>query len=273
MDLLERVQYETPGPDEKLALDAAALAGHILLESGAEIFRVEETIKRVANAYGMEGEGAFVLSSGIFLTEESHKHGFYANVKHIPLSGVHLDKVAAVNQLSREIENGMHTPEEALKKLNEIKHMPEKPKIAEILATGVGSGCFCYLFGGSLFDSMTSFFFGGILSVFLGVMGKRKKRTSKIVLNITSGMLVTALSILFYLCKIGDNLNHIVIGGIIPLLPGVAFTNAIRDIASEDYISGTVRMVDVILVAFSIAMGVGVMYTLFSRMVGGIVLW
>ncbi|MBE5963002.1 MAG: threonine/serine exporter family protein [Lachnospiraceae bacterium] len=272
MDIVERI-HEKQQADEKLALDAAALAGHILLESGAEIFRVEETIKRVANAYGMKGEGAFVLSSGIFLTEESHKHGFYANVKHIPLSGVHLDKVAAVNQLSREIENGMHTPAEALEKLNEIKSMPEKPKLAQMLATGVGSGCFCYLFGGSVFDGMTSFLVGCILCMYLSVVGKRKKRTSKIVVNITSGMLVTALSILFYLCGIGESLNHIVIGSIIPLVPGVAFTNAIRDIASEDYISGTVRIVDVVLVAFSIAMGVGLVYTIFSRMVGGIVLW
>lgn len=273
MELVEEVHKEGLQSDEKLALDAAALAGHILLESGAEIFRVEETIKRVANAYGMKGEGAFVLSSGIFLTEESHKHGFYANVKHIPLSSVHLDKIAAVNQLSREIESGMHTPLEAIQKLNEIKQMPGKSKIAELLATGVGSGCFCYLFGGSLFDSATSFLVGCILSMFLGVAGKRKKRTSKIVLNITSGMLVTALSIIFYLCGIGNNLNHIVIGGIIPLVPGVAFTNAIRDIASEDYISGTVRIVDVVLVAFSIAMGVGLVYTIFSRLVGGLRLW
>lgn len=48
------------------ALDVASLAGDILLASGAEIFRVEETIDRIARAYGVDSSDAFVLSSGFF---------------------------------------------------------------------------------------------------------------------------------------------------------------------------------------------------------------
>lgn len=86
------------------ALDVASLAGDILLASGAEIFRVEETIDRIARAYGVNSSDAFVLSSGIFLTAESGKKQEFARVRHIPLSAARLDKVTAVNQLSREIE-------------------------------------------------------------------------------------------------------------------------------------------------------------------------
>ena len=92
------------------ALDVASLAGDILLASGAEIFRVEETIDRIARAYGVKSSDAFVLSSGIFLTAESGKKQEFARVRHIPLSAARLDKVTAVNQLSREIEEGLHTP-------------------------------------------------------------------------------------------------------------------------------------------------------------------
>ena len=90
------------------ALDVASLAGDILLASGAEIFRVEETIDRIARAYGVKSSDAFVLSSGIFLTAESGKKQEFARVRHIPLSAARLDKVTAVNQLSREIEEGLH---------------------------------------------------------------------------------------------------------------------------------------------------------------------
>ena len=68
------------------ALDVASLAGDILLASGAEIFRVEETIDRIARAYGVKSSDAFVLSSGIFLTAESGKKQEFARVRHIPLS-------------------------------------------------------------------------------------------------------------------------------------------------------------------------------------------
>ena len=126
-------------------LDAAALAGRILLQNGAEIFRVEETIERIAKSYGLEGNSSFVLSSGIFITEEKDDKHFYANVKHIPLSTAHLDKVAAVNQLSREIETGKYTPGEAIEELHKIQNMPENPKVAQVIAAGVGSGCFAYV--------------------------------------------------------------------------------------------------------------------------------
>ena len=86
-----------------MALNVAALAGDILLASGAEIFRVEETINRIAHAYGIDSCDPFVLSSGFFLTADSNSDQNFAWVRHIPLSATRLDRVTAVNQLSREI--------------------------------------------------------------------------------------------------------------------------------------------------------------------------
>ena len=134
------------------ALDVASLAGDILLASGAEIFRVEETIDRIARAYGVDSSDAFVLSSGIFLTAESGKKQEFARVRHIPLSAARLDKVTAVNQLSREIEEGLHMPKEAKAWLLDIQRMPDKPRWHQVLASGVGSACFCFLFGGDVVE-------------------------------------------------------------------------------------------------------------------------
>ena len=86
----------------------AAEVGHTLLENGAEISRVEETMKIVAASYGVDKEHFFVLSNGIFTTGSS-----YANVEFIPIKGASLDKVVEVNQLSREISAGKYTLEEA----------------------------------------------------------------------------------------------------------------------------------------------------------------
>ena len=145
------------------ALDVASLAGDILLASGAEIFRVEETIDRIARAYGVDSSDAFVLSSGIFLTAESGKKQEFARVRHIPLSAARLDKVTAVNQLSREIEEGLHMPKEAKAWLLDIQRMPDKPRWHQVLASGVGSACFCFLFGGDVVDSMVAFLSGFVL--------------------------------------------------------------------------------------------------------------
>lgn len=122
-----------------MALNVAALAGDILLASGAEIFRVEETINRIAHAYGIDSCDPFVLSSGFFLTADSNSDQNFAWVRHIPLSATRLDRVTAVNQLSREIEHGFYTPEEAYQKLQDIQQMPAKRNLCQILASGVGT--------------------------------------------------------------------------------------------------------------------------------------
>ena len=253
--------------DNREALEVASLAGDILLASGAEIFRVEETIFRIAKAYGIDSSNAFVLSSGIFLTAGSEREKDFASVRHIPLSAARLDRVTAANQLSREIVQGMHTPQEAHRLLLEIQNMPPKPKLHQILASGIGSGCFCFLFGGDPVDSLVAFGAGILLYLYLLLLVRG--RLSKIASNITGGALVTLFGILLYQCGIGHHLGEIIIGSIIPLVPGVAFTTAIRDLADEDYIAGAVRMLDALLVTFCIAMGVGLVMTLWHQWVGG----
>lgn len=252
------------------ALDAAALAGDILLASGAEIFRVEETIDRIAHAYGVQSSDAFVLSSGIFLTAGSEHEREFARVRHIPLSAARLDRVTAVNQLSREIEHGTYTPDEAKQRLLEIQQMPPKPSIHQVLASGVGSGCFCFLFGGDPADCAVAFVAGLILYVYLLYLVKG--RLSKIATNISGGMLVTLIAVLLFRLGFGHHLGEIIIGSIIPLVPGVPFTNAIRDIADQDYIAGAVRLLDALLITFSIALGVGLVMIAYHHYIGGAVL-
>lgn len=251
--------------DEEV-LDLALMAGHILLENGAEIYRVEETIGRICGYYGVNSENAFVLSNGIFLTAGSARESFFAKVQHIPVSGTHLNKVAAVNQLSREIVEGRHTIQDAYRILEEIRTMPGKKRWMQTLASGVGSAAFCIFFGGTFGDSLAAFAAG--ICLYLYVLWLSVPHLSKIVGNIGGGALVTVVCCLLYLMGVGENLNFMMIGTIMPLVPGVAFTNSIRDVADGDYISGSVRMLDALLVFFCIAIGVGIGFSLISLVPG-----
>ena len=264
------VSCELSGEEQREILDAAMQAGHILLENGAEIFRVEETIDRICHYYGIESGNAFVLSNGIFITSGNEREEIFAKVQHIPVSGVHLNRVAAVNQLSREIVEGRYTIGEVRERLDEIRVMPGKTKTMQILASGVGSACFCKLFGGNFMDSAAAFVSGVLLYFY--VLYISGPHLSKIVGNIGGGALVTFLCSVMYLLSVGQHLNFMIIGSIMPLVPGVAFTNAIRDIADGDYISGSVRMLDALLVFFCIAMGVGLVFSLFRGLTGGVML-
>ena len=85
-------------------------------------------------------------------------------MQHIPVSGSHLNRVAAVNQLSREVEEGRYTIEEVRQRLEEIRRMPGKSKHMQILSSGIGSGAFCYLYGG---------IFGRVLSIYICAVHKQ----------------------------------------------------------------------------------------------------
>lgn len=153
-----------------------------------------------------------------------------------------------------------------MERLKEIRAMPRLPAWLQVLASGVGSGCFCILFGGDWADALAAAAAGLVLYLYL--LFVVKGRLSKIASNITGGALVTLICVLLYGAGLGHHLDMMIIGAIIPLVPGVAFTNGIRDIADEDYIAGSVRLLDVLLVTFCIAFGVGAVMAVHHTLTG-----
>ena len=138
-----------------------------------------------------------------------------------------------------------------------------------VFMSGLGSGCFCLMFGGNPADCLTAFGIGIILYLYLLRVGGR---CSKIVENIGGGIVITVLGLFLIRLPLEMNISHIISGAIMPLVPGLAFTNGIRDIADGDYISGTVRMIDALLVFLSIAAGVGFVISVYHHLTGGAML-
>ncbi|MGL4344428.1 MAG: threonine/serine ThrE exporter family protein [Cellulosilyticaceae bacterium] len=255
--------------ENKKILDLAIRAGEILLHNGAEIFRVQETMIRIADAYGANRFNVYVISNGIFASVDNQKGEVYCtDIRHVPLAPVHLGRVAAVNQLSRDIVEGKYAIEEAAEALERIAQIPYTKGIYQILWAGIGSGCFCYIFGGNVYDSIASFVLGAVLYTFL--LGAGRHKLSKMMLNILGSGLVTLCGLIFFAVGIGEHMDKMIIGSIIPLVPGVPLTNAIRDFFNGDYLSGMIRLIDALLIAFCIAVGVGTALTIWNYIgIGG----
>ena len=124
----------------------------------------------------------------------------------------------------------------------------------------------------SLAESMVAFVIGCIIHMW--VLLAKRLNFSKIIVNIIGGVIMTALAILVLHMHGSDGLRleGMITGSIMPLIPGVAFVNAIRDIADSDFLSGTVRMIDALLVFVYIAIGVGATLALYNSLIGGLVL-
>ena len=246
-------------------LEVASIAGHILLENGAEISRVEDTMERIASHYGVDSGHFFVLSNGIFTTGSLGK---YANVEFIPIRGIQLSKVVAINKLSYEIAAGKHSLAAARQRLESIKDAPAKPAWEQIAGSAFGAAGFCAVFGGGFMDCAADFVIGALLYVFcLYVSGT----LSKIVGGICNALIATILCLASYRLGFGESLSNIIIGAVMPLIPGVPFVNGVRDLANSDYIAGLTRLTDAMLGFICIALGVSISFIADGWIFGGMI--
>ena len=188
-------------------------------------------------------------------------------LKFVPGSTVHFGRIVGINQLSREIVAGKVSVEEAYARLHEIVSIPYTHPIRLDLACAVGSACFSYLFGGTVFDAAAAFICGFVLQVFLNAIDSRT--ASKFIINLASSAVVAVCAVLLFTVGLGDSLDKIIIGSIIRLVPGVALTTSIRDFLNGDYLSGTIRIIDAFLVGGCIAIGVGAVVMTYISLTGG----
>lgn len=252
-------------------LEVASEAGHILLENGAEIARIEETMERISTHYGVTSRNFFVLSNGIFTTGKSTSvKSQYANVEFIPIKGTQMDKIVEVNTLSRDIESGKYTVSEARERLAAIRAMRPKPAWEQVLGSAFGSAGFCAIFGGSLMDCAACFFVGLFLWAF--VLYVTSGHFSKLLENVLNGAFASLMCFLLWRVGFGDNLGNMIVGSLIPLIPGVTFTNGIRDIAGEDYLAGVTRLLDALLVFLAITIGACFVFFVSGHFQGGMIL-
>lgn len=252
--------------DTAEVLEVASIAGHILLENGAEISRVEDTMARIASHYGVDSGHFFVLSNGIFTTGSL---GRYANVEFIPIRGIQLSKVAEVNKLSYDIAAGKYTLAQARSRLEAIRDGAGKSAWELIAGSAFGAAGFCAVFGGGFMDCAAAFVVGALLYVFsLFVSGRY---LSKIVGGICNALMATLLCLVSYRIGFGESLSNVIIGAIMPLIPGVPFVNGVRDLANSDYIAGLTRLTDAMLGFICIALGVSISFLLDGAVFGGMI--
>lgn len=254
--------------ETKEVLSFAVELGDLLLRNGAEVYRVEESVIKILESYDISDGDVYVLTNGIFATANEESEDSSSKIRHVPLAPTHLGRISALNNLCREVCNKDVNLEDAWQELDRIKEIPEASQWLLVLATGVGSAGFTYLFGGNWLDAIFSLFIGFLLKLWLVILAKNT--TSKAAANILGASLVSILALLSL--KTGLNLHYdkIIIGDIMPLVPGIALTTSIRDFVNGDYLSGAIRFIDALLTSFCIAVGVGIVISVAQIFGGGI---
>lgn len=248
-------------------LKVIKLSAQIILENGGETYRAEETIKFICKSFNVKETESIATPTGIYITISVNGDDNNTLVKRIRKRTINLQKINDVNNISRKLSEHSITLNEALEELENINKRIDSDKYS-ILYAGLSSAFFTVLFGGEVLEFFTALLTG----ILVGAVSKRfeKLHSYQFFSSIFSGFIIAyiAISAAFF-SKIG-NYNHIIVGCMMPLLPGLAMTNAIRDTIRGDLISGIARATEALLVASSLAAGVGV--TIYAAYAIGILL-
>lgn len=247
-------------------LHIATYAGKILLENGAEIYRVEETIMRICNAYDVENVDSFVTPTGLVVSISSNNETI-SLVKRIKNREVNLNKIDKVNDLARRIVSKNISLDDFYDELEKISIESGYNNKTLIFFSGLSAACFCIILGGHIVDFISTF----IIGILIKILSLKFKRLSinEFFINFIGGTIASILAISFYLINNNVNIDKTIIGAIMLLVPGLAITNAIRDIIAGDILAGLTRAAEAFLIAISIASGTGIILSLWINSFGG----
>lgn len=254
----------------KEVLSLAVELADQMLRNGGEIYRIEDTIIHILEAYHVESFDVYVLSNGIFASANEDKDDACSMIRHVPLGSVNLSKIAYLNQLARDLCTHSCSIEEGWERIKEAKTLPNYADDTQVFFCGLGSACYTFIFGGTPLDFGFSFLIGLLEQIVLTYMGNRK--FSRFLQKVFASMVVSACSILVLQTGLPVLHDKIIIGAIMPLVPGITFTTSIRDFHNGDYLSGTIHLIDALLTALCVAVGIIIPMAIFNSFGGGILL-
>ncbi len=247
---------------EKLSL--AMDIGEQLLVSGAEVHRVEDSVKRICRAFGAARTDVFIITSSMVVTVQYGDGDTRTQTRRITSTGTDFEKIHRLNALSRRICSEDMTVSQIREELAHVAAGKPYPLWAESLFYAMISGAFTLFFGGGWTEAAVAFAIGALVR--LVIAAADKAISNKIFSKFIASFTATALA--FAALKLGwvPSVDKMMIGIIMTLIPGIGLTNALRDLFTGDSIAGLLRSIEAVLIALAIAAG----YFLFAAL-GGVI--
>lgn len=219
--------------------------GQALLTCGAEVHRVEDTLTRIAQAYGADSADIFVITSAVIVTLRfPNGQEFILSRRILNAGDTNFHKMEQLNALSRECEYEKIAPDELQKRIQRIVEAPSR-RWQLYLGSTFASGCFAVFFGGTLFDGLAAAAFSALICLLMEYYAPicLNKVTFYFFSTLFAGCLIYLGTMLFPEL----HLDRIIIGDIMLLIPGISLTNSVRDMLLGDTLSGIMRLVESLL--------------------------
>ncbi|MCI2106826.1 MAG: threonine/serine exporter family protein [Intestinimonas sp.] len=252
---------------EKL-LSLCSELGYRLLESGGEIYRVEESVRYLLHAYGVETCDVFAIPSCLIVGLSAPGQKPITRVRRMPSHEIDIRRLESLNNLCRHLCAETPPLDDAWTRLNAV--LCDQVQFAfpvQIFAYFLIGLAFCPFFGGGLGDALCS---GGCtLAIGLCLHFMDRLGTNLFFKTIAGGFVAALLAVGLTVCGFGLHSDLIITGAIMALVPGIMITNVMRDIMAGDTLSGVIKLTESLLTGGGIALGTGLALTM-TRVLWGV---
>ncbi len=248
--------------EAKRLLNFSIKFSYYLLYNGGEVYRVEDSINRICKSFkNIKAVNTFALSNMVMISFVYNGTN-YTSMRRLNDSGKNLEKIALLNDLSRNIVSGKVDIDQAFIELKNIKNRSSYSNVATVLLITLSAPFLAFIFGGTLGDFIPACI--AMLVEMSFIIYIEKYRLPSFIATFLSAsavaLFVMTMSRLVHI----ENLSSIMIASIVPLFPGIQITNSMRDILSGDILSGIIGIMSAIFTAVSIAVGVVLVLRLFG---------
>lgn len=227
--------------------------GEAMLLSGADVHLIEEELMRLGHAYGARKMNVLVITATIIVTmtlPNGYEHTLTRRI--MGDAGIDFHKMERLSRLCDEARTQQLSPEQLEEQLNSIRSRTI-PTWALFAGGILSAGGFAMFFGGSLLDAVVSAAFAVLLC--FSIHYARPWTPNTIIFNFVNSFICGLGIMAVAALGLGISTDMVMIGDIMLLIPGVAMTNATRDMLSGDTISGVMRFVESLIWAVSLALG------------------
>ena len=257
----------SPAPGSA-CMEPLQLAGQIIMENGGETYRAEETICRMGEGFGLKQVESFAVPSGLFISYRDRQGSLETGLKRVRRQEINLTRVDEVNRISRQAAEGQISSASAAEKLLAVSRMRGTFHGAwSLLAAAVCAAGFSILFGGGLWEVVIS---GAVAALIQGLsLLAGRLHLHWMSVNIIGGFLTALLPNLARLLLPGLLTEAAIAGALMPLVPGLAMTNAVQDTMRGDMISGLSHGAQAVMTACLIAGGALLCPAVLNLLLGG----
>ena len=226
-----------------------------LVQNGAEIYRVEDSITRLMHAYGYTDIEVFAIPSCVILNIMHEGHNYTKSIR-IRSSSINLDKLDKLNDLCRQVCREIPSEDECFARLNAITAGRPYSELTSYLAHGFVAVFFTLFWGGTALDAVFAFASGAAIKYANTTLGKMN--TNIFFTYICSSMLMVSVPLILQYLGVNIHMDMIVIGAIMLMVPGIAITNVMRDMIAGDFLTAMSKLTEVLLISLALAIGIAI---------------